>query len=69
MGFVNSEPVGFTNSPVNKEGLHRRVQALSCLLFQNHLLTFPDCKIQECSVRQFEAKVFSTSAPGAAAIG
>lgn len=46
MGFVNSEPVGFANSPVNKESLHRRVQALSYLLFQNHLLTFTDCKIQ-----------------------
>ena len=46
IGFVNSEPVGFTNSRENKESLHRRVQALSYLLFQNHLLTFTDCKIQ-----------------------
>ena len=46
MGFVNSEPVGFTNSPVNKESLHRLVQARSYLLFQNHLLAFTDCKIQ-----------------------
>ena len=46
MGFVNSEPVGFINSPVNKESLHWRVQARSYLLFQNHLLTFTDCKIQ-----------------------
>lgn len=46
MGFVNSEPAGFTNSHENKESLHRRVQARSYLLFQNHLLTFTDCKIQ-----------------------
>ena len=46
MGFVNSEPVRFANSRVNKESLHRRVQAFSYLLFQNHLLTFTDCKIQ-----------------------
>ena len=46
MGFVNSEPVGFTNSQVNKESLHRRVQALSYLLFQNQFLAFTDFKIQ-----------------------
>lgn len=46
MGFVNSEPVGFANSHENKESLHRLVQALFYLLFQNHLLTFTDCKIQ-----------------------
>ena len=46
IGFVNSEPVGLANSPVNKESLHQRVQARSYLLFQNHLLTFTDCKIQ-----------------------